>query len=104
MAKFKCHFRTQPDAYISEDILVLKTIKCTAFLMQYKKFLAHFLKKYLLKSQLSFDFHVTEKCQKRLFYEWLIRDKLMNSPIVTGNLFSEGNIPTTPKEGMDNRQ
>ena len=32
------------------------------------------------------------------FHEWVNRERLMKSPIVTGNLFSVGKIPTTPED------
>ena len=37
------------------------------------------------------------KWKKMAFHEWLNSERLMKSPIVTGNLFSVGKIPTTPE-------
>ena len=33
-----------------------------------------------------------------IFQCWLSSERLIKSPIVTGNLFSDGNMPTTPGE------
>ena len=38
------------------------------------------------------------------FHEWLNSERLMKSPIVTGNLFSVGKIPTTPEDWKKERK
>ena len=42
-------------------------------------------------------FIIIMKWKKMAFHEWLNSERLMKSPIVTGNLFSVGKIPTTPE-------
>ena len=56
----------------------------------------------ILESWVLFSKSITIlKVRGDLVYEWLIRDMLTKSPIVTGNLLSEdeeGNIPTMPDD------